>query len=282
MMEDQKQRYNALFSTRIGARQVEAMRKIIEKDESDIRASYAVSTDWISSNDFIELILNDSIFILELSFKHWENIPLSQRPSTSVAIAVADNDLTVDNKYFTSMVIVDLIMLENQIPYFLLQKLFDSITLYLPGTPTLYDLILNLFSLDGITGGMDLNFKHFTDVYRCVYEKTIDANERGNRASAKNKHNADKLSRSGVKLQILRAGRSLAVSFGGGCLSMPIFPANGSSDIILRNVIAYEQCHDPDNAFTSEYIYLMYSLVTTDKDVELLTASGINNIIILN
>ncbi|CAE5963084.1 unnamed protein product [Arabidopsis arenosa] len=111
-------------------------------------------------------------------------------------------------------------------------------------------------------------------MYRCVYEKSLGNNPRGSKRVTEDMYNVDRLSRSGVKFNKVEGEYSIAVSFNKGVLSMPCFPADESSDVILRNVIAYEQCHDPRNAFTSEYIDLMNFLVTTNKDVEILTTSG--------
>ncbi|CAA7025014.1 unnamed protein product [Microthlaspi erraticum] len=73
---------------------------------------------------------------------------------------------------------------------------------------------------------------------------------------------------------------SLHMAFDKGCLVMSSFRADDTSDHILRNVIAYEQCHDGITPFTSNYIHFMNLLITNDKDVLVLTAAGVlaNNV----
>lgn len=45
---------------------IEEFKKIIKRDEKVIRESYAESTDWIKSQEFVDMILLDSVFILWL------------------------------------------------------------------------------------------------------------------------------------------------------------------------------------------------------------------------
>ncbi|XP_010415154.1 PREDICTED: UPF0481 protein At3g47200-like [Camelina sativa] len=279
MMEDQKKKYMADFLKRFVVE--EKMKEIIKESLDDICASYAVSTEWISSADFEELILLDSVFILELILKHWEKRKETAQPTKTTSVdpqtSTRHHDLTVDKPYFTTMAMVDLVLLENQLPYFILEKLFEYCKNNLVGsspTPTLDELILKLFSLEVDMTCRDYKFKNLTDMYRHVYENSLGTNARGSKKPTEDMYNADRLSRSGVKFNKVGRENSLAISFNGGVLSMPCFPADDSSEVILRNVIAYEQCHDPRNAFTSEYIDLMNFLVTTVKDVEILTASG--------
>lgn len=69
---------------------------------------------------------------------------------------------------------------------------------------------------------------------------------------------------------------SLNVAFKKGCLVMSSFRVAEDSDTILRNVIAYEQCHATITPFTSNYIHFINFLITTDRDVEILAAEGRN------
>ncbi|VVB16712.1 unnamed protein product [Arabis nemorensis] len=68
---------------------------------------------------------------------------------------------------------------------------------------------------------------------------------------------------------------SLHVEFKRGRLVMSSFRADEASDSILRNVIAYEQCHAGLTPFTSNYIHFINFLITTDRDVEVLTDAGV-------
>ena len=60
------------------------------------------------------------------------------------------------------------------------------------------------------------------------------------------------------------------VKFEKGTLMMPGFAANEASDMFLRNVIAFEQCHAAVTPFTSNYIHFLNFLISSDRDVEVL------------
>ena len=309
MMEDHKVVYKAAFSERPDAIGIlEEMTRTIKEEEGNIRASYAVSTVWILPYIFVELILNDSVFIVEFIIRIYEsheNI----------------GDLIVDNQFYTNTILDDLALLENQLPYFCLYKLLNPITKKFCGNQKLDEVILQLFSVDGYMINMPdepgelgepgesiepserdepgelgesiepgepdepgedesdepKKFKHFTDMFRSVYMKSLGESLELNdsRALILDMKNANKLS-SAVGLKFKGNGRpySLRVSYEKGCLTMPCFHADEGTNVILRNVIAYEQCHDPENAFTTNYIHFMNCLITSDKDVEILTTSG--------
>ena len=77
-----------------------------------IRASYSESTAWIDSPDFVEMILHDSIFIIELMLRF--NLKGPERIG----------DPLMDEPCLENTIKRDLILLENQLPYFILEKLF--------------------------------------------------------------------------------------------------------------------------------------------------------------
>ena len=104
-MEVTKQTYLEDFTRRTDDRIVEKMRKIIQAQEKNIRASYDESTEWIPSEHFVELILQDSVFIMELFLK-------------VKGVEHHSYDKIVDDRFY-SIVIGDLILLENQLPYFI-------------------------------------------------------------------------------------------------------------------------------------------------------------------
>ena len=69
---------------------------------------------------------------------------------------------------------------------------------------------------------------------------------------------------------------TLCVKFKKGRLVMPSFHANEQSDMILRNVIAFEQCHVSLTPFTTNYKHFLNFLITSDRDVEILSEEGTN------
>ncbi|KAL0668412.1 hypothetical protein Bca4012_031116 [Brassica carinata] len=70
-MEKHKKYYLAAFAERFeGEEIIDGFRRMIEEEEVNIRESYSESTAWIKSSEFVEMVLHDSVFIIEfmLSF----------------------------------------------------------------------------------------------------------------------------------------------------------------------------------------------------------------------
>ncbi|EOA34493.1 hypothetical protein CARUB_v10022034mg [Capsella rubella] len=146
-MEEKKKTYLESYTQRVGEDKIEEMRKTIQAQEENIRASYEESTEWIPSEYFVELILEDSVFIMEFIIRK--------------------------NIQFPSLVRQDLFLLENQLPYFIFYILFNSIVteLCVRDRETFDHFILKCFDLKVQE---KTNFKHFIDMFRYVYEQSLD------------------------------------------------------------------------------------------------------------
>lgn len=187
-VEDQKKIYLECFTDKLGEESVEKIRKTIQAEEEHIRASYAESFEWMSSESFVDLILQDSVFIVEFIIRLEDCRGLS-------------GDLIVDHPFYTSTVIADLIMLENQLPYFIFDKLFGPNLKALCIYKTLDRLILELFALHTKIK-RNTNFMHFTDMFRCVYQESIDQSPKMSGPAIVEMQNADNLSRVGVEFKV--------------------------------------------------------------------------------
>ena len=107
-MEMLKVRYFKEFCYRIGKSQKE-IASIIEEKEVKIRHCYSEIID-ISSEDFVKMVLLDSTFIIELFLRKKENYK---------------NDYIVSNPMLHVHIQEDLILLENQLPFFILEELYE-------------------------------------------------------------------------------------------------------------------------------------------------------------
>ncbi|KAG2324688.1 hypothetical protein Bca52824_007416 [Brassica carinata] len=177
--EAHKKIYLVEFTKRVeGNKVVEELRRKIKEDEDLIRASYSESTAWIGSSDFVEMILHDSIFIIELMLR------FLVRGSERIGDPLMD-ELCLENTIKR-----DLILLENQLPYFILEKLFDPIIKILYHEETL----------------------HITDLFRCIRVETLPDDDVSYHHIDK-MHNADKLYSRGVKFEAVEEEFSVWVKF---------------------------------------------------------------------
>ncbi|CAE5963609.1 unnamed protein product [Arabidopsis arenosa] len=261
-MEELKKVYLVEFARRVeGKKTIDGFRRIIEEDEDLIRASYSESTAWISSPEFVDMILHDSVFLLEFFLRYtlWEpkkiGDPLMDEPCL---------EYTVDG---------DLILLENQLPYFILEKLFDQLVPTLIRMQTFSELTITHFGLRNGFGN-NSKFRHFTDLLRCVRVKKVPDHDLGKYEPMYEMYSADKLHTGGVKFKAIDDLLSVEVKFKNGVLYIPCFVAEDQTEMKIRNIMALEQCHYPLNAHVCNYIMFLDFLIDTEKDVDLLVEKG--------
>ncbi|KAJ0246579.1 Transmembrane protein [Hirschfeldia incana] len=263
-MEEHKKFYLAEFAKRLqGKKTIDGFKRVIKEDEDIIRASYLESTAWIQSPNFVEIILHDSVFILEFMLR------------SSPTRSEKTGDPLIDEPCLAQEINRDLILLENQIPFFLLEKLFDPIVSILR-EKTFHELTITHFDLLDKKGS-NAKFKHFTDLFWCVRVETVPVHafERCYMPMYQ-MYNADKLDGGGIKFEVVKdSSLSVLVTFDKGVLKIPNFLADDDAEITIRNIMALEQCHYPFNSHVSDYIMFLDFLIDTEKDVSLLVEKGI-------
>ncbi|CAH8263825.1 unnamed protein product [Arabidopsis lyrata] len=220
------------------------------------RESYSESSAWIESQEFVKMILHDCVFILELILRTLER----GREKTG--------DPIMDMPCLEVIVKSDLMLLENQLPYFILEKLFD------PVVPKFQKLIINYFNFGGKIGNKS-KFRHFTDLFRCVRVETLQGLPPRKFKLIEHMYNAVKLHSGGVKFEAVENEYSLYVRFENGCLKMPCFVVHDHEERILRNIMALENCHYPYEAHVCTYMIFLDYLIDTEKDVDMLVEKGI-------
>ncbi|KAL4655068.1 hypothetical protein ACB092_01G424500 [Castanea dentata] len=149
-MEKKKVRCLNSFLKRVGLN-LENLVSTIKQLEGRIRGYYE-ETIQLNSNDFVKVILLDVSFILEMFWKNAEpawSSDLSPRLCNSLA--------------------TDFILLENQIPFFIIEKLFDLAFPFLQNSPSLIRLtflFFTHFNVQNFDPIPNMEIKHFTDLVR--------------------------------------------------------------------------------------------------------------------
>ena len=129
IMEKFKVRYLKSFTARANIK-LENLVSAVREMEDRIYCCYAETSLGMKRDDFLKVILVDAIFILELFFR-WVNREW-------------DDLLTKDQLTFMKY---DLVLLENQLPFFVLEKLFNLIYPNGLNSSSLIDLTFKFFAL---------------------------------------------------------------------------------------------------------------------------------------
>ncbi|KAL3571790.1 hypothetical protein D5086_025694, partial [Populus alba] len=123
-MEIQKQRYLKEFCKRLGGetKEQESLKVLwgtIQSLEDKIKRCYADNTfvDFPRDDDkFVKMILFDAVFIFELFLKNYEEDMPDHKPY--------QDDFIIAKPWLRAAIQLDLILLENQLPFFFLKKLY--------------------------------------------------------------------------------------------------------------------------------------------------------------
>ncbi|XP_057741334.1 UPF0481 protein At3g47200-like [Arachis stenosperma] len=341
-MQEHKQRYFHFFWHRVSNEQaMKKYKEFLESNEETIRQRYAHKFPEISKEMFVDMMLLDAVFIMELLLRNscWKlDRSKHEREYRATKSFKSDHsdDYIVTQSWVNRNITRDLILLENQIPFFVVNKLYDDVVVpndrnreIIEHYSCFVELAIHYFAFydtqmssceetkrllernqskkkkDNSNGSflgsrnkantksMDRdngysNPKHFTDLIRYFYLPDNKIGESGCPDSVL--RTATKLQDSGITFEKVLNRRLLHITFEKkpilssflclGCLPymnhvkarfrIPQLKVDHTTECILRNLIAFEQCHYPEEPYICNYVSLIDSLIHTQVDVELL------------
>ncbi|KAI5564209.1 hypothetical protein BDE02_14G043400 [Populus trichocarpa] len=207
-MEIQKQRYLKEFSKRLRGKTKEQVREslnvlssTIEDEKDKIKHCYADNTfHQFSRNQFVKMILFDAVFIFELFLKNEEDMRGNKR---------YQHDFIIGKPWLRAAIQRDLILLENQLPFFILEKLYSlAIEETNPDYRSFLDLSCRYFEKYGKNKTKPDETKpyevlHFTDLVRHFLSFKHPQLESPDGKQIKNLYSATMLHQAGIKFKAL-------------------------------------------------------------------------------
>ena len=243
-------------------RNLEDLVSTIRKMEDSIRCCY-VETVQLKSDDFVEMIMFDAIFILELFLN---------RKSGGRA---TDDPMIVEN-WLYAMVMHELLLLENQVPFFVIEELYHLALPSLLNSHSLIQLTFDFFNHLNIHGkAPNVKIQHFTDLLR--FFELPNENELPNRDREVifPKYSATQLREAGVKFKVVSSNCVLGLNFNNGVLKIPLLDFEDNMEARVRNIMALEQCDPRKPLYFTDFFLILDRLVNTTTDVDLLSDKGI-------
>ena len=211
----------------------------------------------LNSNDFVKMILLDVSFILEMFWKYDE---LAWSSDLSPWLHVS--------------LMKDFILLENQIPFFIIEELFDLAFPFLPNSPSLIELTFNFFlefNVQKFDPIPNMKIKHFTALLRIFHLPPPSRPQRKRKDELiKHLYSATQLHEAGVKFKVSSSNSLLELEFPNGVLEIPCIYLSGRTETVTRKIMAFEQCHFFEEAYITDYYFIMDFLINTTRDVDLL------------
>lgn len=242
----------------------------------------------MSTHDFVEMMLLDSCFIIEL-FRYIDH-------SQSDHMMISTGDPIYGRPWLIPVLIRDLFKLENQLPLFVLESLFIA-----SKSPEEYrsprsfcKLALEVFGLvspglvspmlsDTISFHQNFKAKHLLDLLHSSFlpqnQNPVLARKRHEEGchdqSDQSIQRVSQLQSSGIKFKSRKAESLLDIKYQKGVLEIPAITIDDSIAAVLTNCVAWEQCLDDEFRCFSQYVSFMNCLIGQPRDVEFLCSEGI-------
>ncbi|KAJ9164305.1 hypothetical protein P3X46_023901 [Hevea brasiliensis] len=234
----------------------------------------------LHSEEFVQMMIVDGCFIIELirSFVDVDNRRQEDDPSFVLKL-----DL-----YITSR---DFLLLENQLPLFVMLELFNLMKIPSQQNCDLICMITTYLKYQNLLIGFPViqgisspECKHLLDLIHHYWLPSSILRGRilGQRDELKVIRCATELIEAGIKFKKVDAhpeGRGPSmfdIRFKNGRLEIPTLIIEDETESFLRNIIAYEQLPlANDICYATDYMILMDCLIDSRRDVQLLCRCGI-------
>ncbi|GLU16559.1 hypothetical protein SLE2022_329880 [Rubroshorea leprosula] len=178
----------------------------------------------------------------------------------------------------------DLFLIENQIPWFVLERLYERTRDSEQDKPLVelaIDVFYSIFSYDKLRI-QPKKINHILDLAWHYVGFSPEQPRWGDEHFDQNRHNipsATSLREAGVKFRRVESRRILDIRFNNtqGVLEIPSLLIHPTTETIFRNLISFEQCYRPHPPKVTCYAKLLNGLVDTPEDVDLLSRKDIFN-----
>lgn len=276
---------------------LDAVKELEERARNCYEGSIA-----LSSNEFVEMMVLDGCFVLELFRGATEGFKQLGYPRNDPIFAMRGSMHSIQR---------DMIMLENQLPLFILDRLLGiqlgnpdqkglvaklTLQFFDPLMPT--DEPLTKSDMNKLESSLgyaatfdplsDQGGLHCLDVFRrSLLRRGLQPEPRiwikrwshGNRVADKRRqqliHCVTELRESGIKFKKRKTDRFWDIKFKNGILKIPRLLIHDGTKSLFLNLISFEQCHlDCSNDITS-YVVFMDNLINSHQDVGYLHYCGI-------
>ncbi|CAL2234810.1 unnamed protein product [Prunus armeniaca] len=212
---------------------------------------------YVGPNDeFVRIILVDAAFIIELLLKHdfgtrrKENDRIFNKPEKFL-------DLMTDMQLLEKLVTISKFVTDLSLTFFTL-------------TTTLMNEADQEFILKRLSSTKKV--EHFLDlILRSLCQSEVVPSIRLDNLTTPS---GTELYQAGVKFKVGSRKNIFDIRFTDGILEIPKIRVEDHTEISLRNLLAFEQCHY-DHKYVGDYMIIMDRFVNNASDVDLLVDRGI-------
>ncbi|KEH16373.1 hypothetical protein MtrunA17_Chr8g0334951 [Medicago truncatula] len=286
-MQEYKHRYFHYFWNRLDSKNdLMNYKEFLQQEDQNIRRCYQKKFYDISNEQMVDMILLDSVFIMELFLrenKKWEH----------------KDDYIITQLCVSRSIQRDLLLIENQLPMYVLEKLYGTVVPNNVKNHNLFTMLAHDYFASCYPHHQESSKRmfeeknweksfHFTDLIRSSYLPMKLSNQHiDSQRKCLKPRTATKLKQVGISFQKVHNRCLLDIKFQKkpffswflclGCLPcfkakflFPQLKVDHTTECVLRNLMAFEQCHYPDEPYICNYVSFLDSLIHTKDDAELL------------
>jgi hypothetical protein len=237
---------------------LDVVKNALGKLEEEARICYSEKIQ-LESDRFVEMMLIDSCFIVELLREVWQH--------------KSENQIPFIQRWMLPTFRRDLIMLENQLPFFVLSEVFQTTS---RSAPSLQRLALHFFNpllqrdFDTtpakVVASEGIEARHFLDLFRSTILPVMPARRRQPNMI----RSTTELKEVGIKIQRAKHSQLLDVMYEERVLKIPPLYIDDYKGTLFRNMMAFEKCHRDCHPDVTTYMFFFDGLINSAKDVGLL------------
>ncbi|XXG78797.1 hypothetical protein AAC387_Pa08g2660 [Persea americana] len=265
-MEEHKQRA-LLHLLRRTNKRVEDYTKALKQVLPQLMDSYEGLDDkWRDETRFLQLMVMDGCFMLEILLTN-----------EGVSNNYASNDPIFSNHgklYNMPYIRRDMLMIENQIPLLVLEKLVE-VDENKPKI-SINKLILKFCNASTSTFNVG-NGLHVLDIVRksMLQGPKPQSSTQNEQSAGDIIRSATELQEAGIRFKKSKTESLRDIKFKHGILSLPGIIVDDITESTLLNLMAYERLHVGAGSEVTSYVFFMDNIIDSARDVSLLHSKGI-------
>ncbi|KAI7724811.1 hypothetical protein M8C21_021734 [Ambrosia artemisiifolia] len=272
-MEERKWRYlNMLLLRAVNAdARLEKCVEVLKTMEDRARKCYGEDIH-MSSDEFVEMMLVDGCFIIELFYK-----------TCCRGIRRRGDPFFMTYEVFPQLR-HDLVLLENQIPFFVLQHLFNLVPVPTQcGDCSLIELAFRFFKKMVPDDPHDLQDKYGQEIHHLldlIHQSFIPKThilqlQPKHGLTQINIPTATNLLKTGKRIKKTMSPSVLGLRFIKGTLRIPAITHHELMETLVRNLVAMECCCYDATKYVTSYVFFMSKLIQSNEDAKILHKKGI-------
>jgi hypothetical protein len=244
---------------------VEELGRAVSDDEVNIIRGCYAGTSELDDLNYQKMIVLDASFIIVFFL---------------ISLMPTEWEYKSEFTILKSQLMDDFLLLENQLPFFIIQTLYNLAFKSHPGSryPSFVKLtydFLKRYNTQNMPPPPDsIKIMHFVDLIRTFFLPN-DLPRRSQGIIDMHLCTASQLHKAGVKFKVRLSKCLFDLKFTNGVLKIPRLQVDYSTEYFFRNIMALEQFYYKWESYVSDYIRILDFLIDTTKDVDLLVQKNI-------